>query len=132
MIDSLCLELWTSQAGWTALILAAGNSHRDVAGLLLDHGANIEAKNDVSRSQQPFPTGQGEPLASDGLNATWPVHARGMTQWRLEVGRCNGGWRSGMERELWSIVGVGRVGMCCRLGGRGGQVLDPSLQARGM
>ena len=49
MIESWCLELWTSQNGYTALIVAAECGHRDVVGLLLDRGADMEAKNNVSQ-----------------------------------------------------------------------------------
>ena len=47
-IESLCFEPWTSQWGWTALIRAAWSGHCDVVGLLLDRGADIEAKDSVS------------------------------------------------------------------------------------
>ena len=43
------VELWTSQNGQTALIKAAAFGRHDVAGLLLDRGADMEAKDDVSR-----------------------------------------------------------------------------------
>ena len=39
------------QNGWTALILAANDNYRDVAQLLLDKGADVNAKNQVSGSQ---------------------------------------------------------------------------------
>ena len=47
MIASWCVELWTSQEGWTALVWAADEGHLDVVGLLLDRGADIEAKDNV-------------------------------------------------------------------------------------
>jgi len=39
------------QDGWTPLHWAALNGQKDVAALLLDRGAAIEAKDDVSRLQ---------------------------------------------------------------------------------
>ena len=86
VIGSLCLELWTSQFGYTALIGAAYYGHRDVVGLLLDRGADMEAKDNVSRPLPSSPACQGQSLASDGLNATRPVRSRGVAQWRLGFG----------------------------------------------
>ena len=58
-IESCCFELWTSQNGYTALIVAAECGHRDVVGLLLDRGADMEAKNEVSRPFRPLPNVHG-------------------------------------------------------------------------
>ena len=103
----MCFELWTSQYGWTALIAAADNGHHDVVGLLLDRGADMEAKDNVSRPLPSSPACQGQSLASDGLNATRPVHIHGVAQWRLGGGHQSGAGRIGMERELWSMCGRG-------------------------
>ena len=46
-------KLRSLQLGWTALIQAAGQGHGDVVVVLLDHGADMEAKNDVSRACRP-------------------------------------------------------------------------------
>ena len=40
--------MWASQWGDTGLIRTAANGHHDVVGLLLDRGADVEAKNNVS------------------------------------------------------------------------------------
>ena len=36
------------QDGWTALILASSNGHKEVAKLLVDHGADVNIKENVS------------------------------------------------------------------------------------
>ena len=46
-------DLWTSQVGYTALMLAAANGHHDVTGLLLDRGADMEAKTKVDWTFHP-------------------------------------------------------------------------------
>ena len=36
------------QDGWTAVMVAAQNGHESTVGLLLDRGADVEARNKVS------------------------------------------------------------------------------------
>ena len=114
-----------------ALCGAARAGNTTEAARLLDRGANLEAKNKVRRQSQSSPTCQSELLVSDGLTATRPVHTRGVAQWRLGgLALQRGRAQRYEERESCGrCVGVDRVIMCCR---RGGQVLDPSLQARVM
>ena len=50
---SVCVlggKMWTSQNGWTALMMAARYGHREVVGLLLDRGADMAVKSIVSWS----------------------------------------------------------------------------------
>ena len=42
------MRVWALQDGWTALIVAAQNGHLEAMELLLDRGADLEAKSEVS------------------------------------------------------------------------------------
>ena len=42
------------QDGWTAVMAAAFNGHESTAGLLLDRGADVEARNKVSGGVDPW------------------------------------------------------------------------------
>ncbi len=44
------MRVWTPQDGNTALIVAAGNGHLEAVALLLDHDADLEAKDNVRAS----------------------------------------------------------------------------------
>ena len=47
------MRVWTLQDGYTALILAAWLGHVEAVALLLDRGADLEAKDNVSASGAP-------------------------------------------------------------------------------
>ena len=49
-VGSLAGMRWGSQDGRTALFMAAANDRADASAMLLDHGADSEAKDNVSPS----------------------------------------------------------------------------------
>ena len=45
---SCLIIIYVSQDGWTALLLAVSQGHRDIAEYLIREGANIHIRDDVS------------------------------------------------------------------------------------
>ena len=69
-----------------ALFEAAKAGNAAEVARLLDRGADMEAKNKVSRPLPSSPSCLGEPSVSAGLTATRLVHIRGVAPWWLERG----------------------------------------------
>ena len=64
-----------SQDGSTALVLAAWSGHKDTVELLLDRGANLEAKTGV-RQARLLPSGAPRARVSQaGRGPRWPMGA---------------------------------------------------------
>ena len=51
LVEGLMLPVMVSQDGLTALLLASDSGHDSTAAVLLDRGADIEARSNVSVSQ---------------------------------------------------------------------------------
>lgn len=47
LVQPVCLPCLYAQDGWTSLLLAAKKSHIEVVQCLLDHGADVNAANQV-------------------------------------------------------------------------------------
>ena len=97
-----------SQGGFTALMVAAQRGHKDTVELLLDRGAEMEAKDGVSLARV-LPSGRIVSRAS---------RAGREPRWRW--GRCHGvlvatGWLAGggfsvIVRRLWLLRARGVAG----------------------
>ena len=118
MIASLCFELWASQLGYTALIRAARKGNNCVVGLLLDRGADMEAKDNVSRSLPSSPNlpGRAARLGRAHCHSVGPRPRRGaMTAGREALQRAG---HIGVKTNLWPMGGRW-VGWACAAGWAG-------------
>ena len=61
----------TSQYGYTALVLAASGGHTDMVELLLDRGADLEAKNGVSAAAVCLLRNGPRRVSQTGVRRRW-------------------------------------------------------------
>ena len=96
-----CWKQATSQRRYTALIGAARNGQLDTVRLLLDRGADIEAKNNVSRRLNSVSTASwAAPTVSGGLGPCWVGSCRVVLGASADA-------RSGVSMWLMSIICCG-------------------------
>ena len=123
------------QDDWTAVMLAAFNGHESTVGLLLDRGADVEARNKVSGGVDPCPRRQrGVAASAVGwvCSCGWQWPGAGGCRPAALLGRCSlravceaacphrvwGVGRGGVVAAARGVVGSG--GVSARGGGGGG------------